>query len=107
MIPTLIRTITKFFSIVHNGIIENAYELKGALVKEGLTFKSETDTEVFLVLLTKNFKALGELIPAVAKTFEMLKGNSAFVIMKHDSSDVVAIKNAAPLVCGRKYKKWN
>jgi len=41
----------ELFAVVHNGIIENASALKKELIAEGFTFKSQTDSEVFLVLL--------------------------------------------------------
>ena len=44
------------FAVVHNGIIENAATLKKELLAEGYEFKSQTDSEVFLVLLTKFFQ---------------------------------------------------
>jgi Glucosamine 6-phosphate synthetase, contains amidotransferase and phosphosugar isomerase domains len=37
---------TKQVSVVHNGIIENFQELKAECLGQGLTFESETDTEV-------------------------------------------------------------
>ena len=41
------------FAVVHNGIIENYLELKEELAAEGVSFKSETDTEVVPCLLEK------------------------------------------------------
>ena len=43
------------FTIVHNGIIENYLELKNKLIKEGVEFKSETDTEIVAALLNYNY----------------------------------------------------
>ena len=87
-------------AIVHNGIIENATEIKESLEKEGYKFSSETDSETFLVLLTKNLKDESNMIKAIGKTFKTIKGNSAFVVLEKATNYVYAIKRAAPLVCG-------
>lgn len=90
----------ELFAVVHNGIIENASELKIQLQKEGFIFKSETDTEVFLVLLTKFSKAGNSTLKSVAMAFDTVRGNSAFVIMEQASNKLYFVKRSAPLVCG-------
>ena len=87
-------------SIVHNGIIENADFLKEELTREGVRFKSETDSEVFLHLLLKNERNSDSFKEAIFKTFKQLHGNSAFVILNAKTSEIFAIKQGAPLVCG-------
>ena len=88
------------FAVVHNGIIENAGVLKKKLQAEGWEFKSQTDSEVFLVLLTKYAKELKSTLKAISKAFSEVKGNSAFVIMEKDSDKLYCVKRSAPLVCG-------
>lgn len=92
----------EYFSIVHNGIIENAYALKEELKKEGQQFITETDSEVFLALLTKHYRQ-GQTIPqAITSSFAKLQGSSAFVIMSRFNRNIYALKKGAPLVCGEK-----
>ena len=43
------------FTVVHNGIIENYLELKEKLLRNGVSFKSETDTEIIAALLDYNY----------------------------------------------------
>ena len=43
-------------SVVHNGIIENSTILKKILIKKGHKFKSQTDTEVIVHLITEYLK---------------------------------------------------
>ncbi|MFN8369020.1 MAG: glutamine--fructose-6-phosphate transaminase (isomerizing) [Bacteriovoracaceae bacterium] len=86
--------------LVHNGIVENAVELKAMLKKEGFEFKSQTDSEVFMVLVTKYFKAGATLFKAVTTAFKLIRGNSAFVVMNKFDDEIIAIKRSAPLVCG-------
>jgi len=88
------------FAIVHNGIVENANMLREDLKSKGYSFSSETDTEVFLVLLTHNYSELKDVEKAITTTFSKVTGNSAFVIMNHKTDKLYAIKRSAPLVCG-------
>ncbi|MBY0518340.1 MAG: glutamine--fructose-6-phosphate transaminase (isomerizing) [Bacteriovoracaceae bacterium] len=88
------------FAVVHNGIIENASVLKKELQAEGWVFKSQTDSEVFLVLLSKFAKELGDTLKAIAKAYQTIHGNSAFVIMEKSSDNLYCVKRSAPLVCG-------
>ena len=85
-------------SMVHNGIIENADQLRDELKSKGYDFKSETDSEVFLMLVAdlKKKCRLGKPFSA----FPRIDGNSAFVFICEDSREIFAIKRAAPLVCG-------
>lgn len=88
------------FAVVHNGIIENASVLKKELQSEGFTFKSQTDSEVFLVLLTKFFKQTGKTLESISKAFQTITGNSAFVIIEKASDKLYCLKRSAPLVVG-------
>ncbi|MFL5786215.1 MAG: glutamine--fructose-6-phosphate transaminase (isomerizing) [Bacteriovoracaceae bacterium] len=90
----------EIFAVVHNGIIENAGSLKKELQTEGFQFKSQTDSEVFLVLLTKFFKQTGNTLQSIAKAFNTITGNSAFVIIEKASDKLYCIKRSAPLVVG-------
>ena len=90
----------EIFAVVHNGIIENASSLKKELIAEGYTFKSQTDSEVFLVLLTKFFKQSGNTLQSISKAFSTITGNSAFVIIEKASDKLYCLKRSAPLVVG-------
>lgn len=87
-------------AMVHNGIIENATSLKHELVERGVKFYSDTDSEVFLGLLTEACSKGKSFKDAVTESFKMLRGNSAFVILNSETSEIFAIKRGAPLVCG-------
>ncbi len=90
----------EMFAVVHNGIIENAGPLKKELQAEGYQFKSQTDSEVFLVLLTKFYKQSGKTLESIAKAFNTITGNSAFVIIEKSSDRLYCLKRSAPLVVG-------
>lgn len=87
-------------SIVHNGIIENADELREALAHEGYKFLSQTDSEVFLALVSTELRKGTEIQLAITNSFQKLEGNSAFVILDSKTGDIWALKQGAPLVCG-------
>lgn len=87
------------FSVVHNGIIENAAELKNELIGNGYNFISETDTEVIAHLLEDNYH--GDLKNAVKTTLSQLKGSYALGILCRDYPDtIVCAKFSSPLFVG-------
>lgn len=87
------------FCVVHNGIIENYLELKKSLQNEGVTFISQTDTEVIAHLLQKNYD--GDLVSTVTKTAQMLSGTYALCILCRDFPDkIICTRMGSPLVVG-------
>ncbi len=86
------------FSIVHNGIIENHLELKEQLRKEGVRFTSDTDSEVIVHLIAKNYA--GDLKEAVLRTVPQLQGAFALCVLKNDSPEIISARNGSPLIIG-------
>lgn len=87
-------------SIVHNGIIENFKELKDELLKDGVKFKSDTDSEVVLHLLIKQRKQTTDLIKAAQQVNEMLEGSFALLILCKDLDYLIATKKHSSLAIG-------
>jgi len=87
-------------SIIHNGIVENANEIKRELSAHGVKFKSETDSESFLELVTYHLKNDMPIKEAIATSFKRIQGNSAFVVLYPKTGEIFAVKRGAPLVCG-------
>lgn len=93
------RSASGLFAVVHNGIIENYAALKQQLQSEGVTFVSETDTEVIAQLLDKNYK--GDFLGAVRATISQLEGSYALGLLCADFPDeIIAVRNASPLIVG-------
>ncbi len=86
------------FSLVHNGIIENYLEIKEELRKEGISFTSDTDSEMIVHLIAKYYT--GNLKEAALKAIQRLQGAYAFCVMKNDSREIVGARNGSPLVVG-------
>lgn len=86
------------FTVAHNGIIENYLEIKEQLRKDAIQFTSDTDSEVILHLITKHYQS--DLLEAVLNTIHHLHGAYAFVVMKHDSPEIVGARNGCPLIMG-------
>lgn len=85
-------------TLVHNGIIENAEELRENLITDGVKFKSETDTEVACAVINKYYEK--DTIAAITKALKELKGSYAFGIIFKDSDKLYAVRKDSPLIIG-------
>ncbi|HEX2415650.1 MAG TPA: glutamine--fructose-6-phosphate transaminase (isomerizing) [Thermoleophilaceae bacterium] len=87
------------FQIVLNGIVENWAELRDRMKAEGAEFSSETDAEVVAHLIAHHFE--GDLVEAVRRSYNELRGHYAFVAMSADAPGVlVGARKECPLVVG-------
>ena len=85
--------------VVHNGIIENHLPIKKRLLKEGVAFRSETDTEVLAHLISKFFD--GDLAEAVRRTMQELEGTFGLAVIHRRAPGQVAVaRRGSPLVIG-------
>ena len=85
-------------TLVHNGIIENATDLKNKLVNEGVVFRSETDTEVACAVIDNYY--VGNPIEAITNAIKTLKGSYAFGILLEDQDKLYAVRKDSPLIVG-------
>ena len=88
-------------TIVHNGIIENYKELKENLIKEGYSFKSETDTEVACALIDYYYQKDKNIKNALAKFIDKVKGAYALGILVKNDDNLYSIRKDCPLVIGK------
>ena len=87
-------------SIVHNGIIENSTILKKHLIGKGHIFKSQTDTEVIVHLITEYLKE-NNLKDSIVKMLKQLHGSFALGIIFRDQPDlIVGARRGSPLAVG-------
>ncbi|MBI5066806.1 MAG: glutamine--fructose-6-phosphate transaminase (isomerizing) [Deltaproteobacteria bacterium] len=89
-------------AVVHNGIIENHLELKEQLTGRGHRFSSETDTEIFAHLIAEELAAGAADLPAAVRgCLKQVRGTYAIaVVAEKRPGEIVAAKNASPLVVG-------
>lgn len=92
---------SKTITIVHNGIIENFEELKDILKNEGYHFTSDTDSEVIVNLLQKNYTKFRDVKKTILETVSKLKGHYSFVAMFEDGK-LAAARFHKPLIIGLK-----
>ena len=87
-------------SVVHNGIIENSTILKKLLIKKSHKFKSQTDTEVIVHLITEYLKK-NDLKKSILKMLKTLHGSFALGIIFKDQPDlIVGARRGSPLAVG-------
>ena len=88
-------------AVIHNGIIENFAELRSLLQADGVTFLSETDTEVAAHLLAKMVGETGSLTEAMQATCRQLRGAFTLVAASAEDPDtLVGARRNSPLVVG-------
>jgi glutamine---fructose-6-phosphate transaminase (isomerizing) len=88
-------------AVVHNGIIENFSELKEELEGRGVTFESETDTEVIAHLIAGGVEAGESLREALSSALMRLEGSFAVAaVSAREPGKLVAARNQSPLVVG-------
>lgn len=85
--------------VVHNGVIENFQQLKQELEKQGVHFKSDTDTEVIANLIAQLYA--GDILTAVQEASLLLKGGWAIGVLhaKHPG-EIIISRQGCPLVIG-------
>ena len=89
--------------LVHNGIVENFLELKEELTAEGVVFNSDTDSEVIVHLIEKQYSQVNDLVEATRLALGYIRGaHSVVVISSREADKIVAarIGNAGGVVVG-------
>jgi glucosamine--fructose-6-phosphate aminotransferase (isomerizing) len=87
-------------AVVHNGIVENFHVLKEKLQREGVVFKSETDTEILAHLIGKYYTG-GDLAAAVSRALAEVEGAFGIAVIARDNPDVlVGARRGSPLIVG-------
>jgi glucosamine--fructose-6-phosphate aminotransferase (isomerizing) len=89
-------------AVVHNGIIENADELRAKLVADGVEFVSQTDTEVVPHLIAAAFAAgAPDLEHAVRQALRSVVGAYGIAVLDAEHPDVIVVaRNGSPVLLG-------
>ena len=91
----------KRIAIAHNGNLINNQLLKTRLEEDGMMFQTTIDSEVILYLISRYYN--GNMLDAVKKTMDLIKGAYSLVVMLKDK--MVAVRDPygfRPLVMGRR-----
>ena len=88
-------------ALVHNGIIENYLEIKEHLMKLGVTFTSDTDSEVVAQLLEFHYNECHNMLEAVGRVLRRIEGSYALGIVCSDYPNaLIAARKDSPLIIG-------
>ncbi len=92
--------------VVHNGIFENASELREELARSGVAFRSDTDTEVFAALVARALPESKNLAEAVGKALLAVHGAFSIVVgSETEPETLVGARWGCPLVAGKGAEK--
>ena len=89
--------------VVQNGIVENFLPLREELMAQGYEFASDTDTEVIVQLIHREFAVTEDLEEAVRRALKLLEGPSAVVVLsRYEPDRLIAARlgNAGAVVVG-------
>jgi glucosamine--fructose-6-phosphate aminotransferase (isomerizing) len=91
-------------AVVHNGIIENHLSLKEMLQKEGVSFYSETDSEVIAKLISHFYE--GDLFAATQKALSLMRGFWGMAVIHRDHPDqIICAARENPIVIGVNHQR--
>ena len=88
-------------AVIHNGIIENHEELRAELKAKGVSFRSDTDSEIIAHLVGQELRSGADLPEAARRAARRFSGSYAFVLLSADHpGQIVAVRHESPLVVG-------
>lgn len=94
------QSISKRFTLVHNGVIENYFLLKKDYLVD-YNFTSDTDTEVIVHLIEKHVEDGMSVEVAFSETLKLLHGSYAIAMLDAENPNVIYVaKNKSPLLVG-------
>ena len=86
-------------ALVHNGIIENYADLRSELIEKGFQFKSETDSEVLVNLISMLYE--GDMVQAIREGLQLVQGTFGIAVLSKNEPDKVFVaRRGSPLVIG-------
>lgn len=88
------------FALVHNGIVERFNEYKTNLVKQSVTFKSDTDSEVIVNMVALFYQKEHDVLKAIHKVIQEIQGSYAVGLIHKGENRLYVLKNVSPLLVG-------
>ncbi|WP_277680334.1 glutamine--fructose-6-phosphate transaminase (isomerizing) [Gracilibacillus dipsosauri] len=88
------------FTLVHNGVIENYYEIRDEYL-QNVELKSETDTEIVVQLIEQLYLKTNDVLEAFRQALTLLKGSYAIGLIDNQNPNLIYVaKNKSPLLVG-------
>ena len=88
-------------AIVHNGIIENHTKIREFLESQGISFRSDTDSEALAQLIGFLYSQTGDLLESVQHALRDVQGTFGVVVMCEDApTTLIAARRGSPLIIG-------
>ncbi len=95
------RSMNGEFALAHNGIISNYQELREELKSQGITFHSQTDTEVLVNLVQVAYQTCEDVEEAFVAALHRVEGSFGVILMTpHEPETLFCAKHESPLVIG-------
>ena len=88
------------FALVHNGIVERFAEHKASLIEQGVTFKSDTDSEVIVNMIALYYKEEKDVLKSIRRVMETIEGSYAISLIHKGENRLYVLKNVSPLLIG-------
>ena len=88
-------------ALVHNGIIDNANGIRKRLTKLGYDFKSETDSEALVHMISIGLESGQTPLEAVRQTLRRVTGTWGLCVLFKDHEQIICARNGSPLIIGR------
>ena len=88
------------FALVHNGIVERFAEHKANLINKGISFNSDTDTEVVVNMIAYFYKEEKDVLKAIKRVMNEIDGSYAICLIHKGEDRLYVLKNVSPLLIG-------
>ena len=88
------------FALVHNGIVERFAEHKANLINKGISFNSDTDTEVVVNMIALFYKEEKDVLKAIKRAMNEIDGSYAICLIHKGEDRLYVLKNVSPLLIG-------
>ena len=102
-IRTLIRTFcsNEKIALVHNGIIDNANGIRNRLIARGYEFKSDTDSEALVHMISIGLESGQSPLESVRQSLRRVTGTWGICVLFKEYDEIICARNGSPLIIGR------
>jgi len=88
-------------ALVHNGIINNATGIRNRLMSKGYQFKSDTDSEALVHMISIGIESGQTPLESVRQSLRRVTGTWGLCVLFKDHDQIICARNGSPLIIGR------